>query len=295
MHRLIALLAFLGACAAPPPRQGPERGDEKKTGDTRVVAFLNGIPVTWREVAEKAVELEFKRNVDLYVRWKILESRRAELGIANSPEELARRADAMIAHFKKSQGEEPFRRQLETEGYTEKTYRDFVIRNRLFGEKLTLEKMVRYSYFVEGWIETDRMLFAEEEDAKAFLARAKSDGYDKAVDFTKQAKGRITRRPREVFLRDLPPPDLDPSTVDRIFSLADGTLTGVERTRSGSSTIVLVRRRFSARKESYDSLRERLFAWILEEPPADAELAAWIDLQVKRSRVEYADRSSPRD
>lgn len=293
MRTSLALL-LLAACSSPPPRQ-PESRETKPPGDDRIVAMIDGKPVTWREVAERSMDLELKRNIDLYARWKILETRREKLGIRNSPDHLGRRADAMIAQFKQRQGEEVFRRQLQAEGYTEAAYRDFVVRNRLFVEKLTLEKMVRYSYFEEGWIETDRMLFAEEDDAKRFLATAKEKGYDRAVDETKQARGRITRRPREAFLRDLAPSDLAAPTVERLFGLPEGALSDLEKTKSGVTTVILVRKRFPARAGSYDSLEERIFNWILEEPPADAELAAWIDLQVKRSRVEYADRGPQRD
>ncbi|MBI2899323.1 MAG: hypothetical protein HYY17_04015 [Planctomycetes bacterium] len=290
MCLLSALFLAAAACSPPSRRDDAPATERPRAGDDRIVAFVDGAPVTWRAVADRAMNLELRRNIDLYVRWKVIEDRRRNLGIENTPEELGRRADAMIAQYKKSQGEEVFRRQLEAEGYTEASYRDFVVKNRLFAEKLTLEKMVRYSYFAEGWVETDRMLFADPEDGKSFLARAKEKGYDKAAEETKEARGRVTRRPREIFLRDLAPADLPPATVERIFSLPVGGLSDLEQGRTGASCIILVRKRQTPRPDPYDSLREPVLQWILEEPLSDAELAAWIDLQVKRSRVEYSDR-----
>lgn len=295
MLRVLAVLGLtMGACSPQPrtePRE-PERTADGRKGDDRIVAFLNGEPVTWRQVAERALELEFKRNIDLYVRWRILESLREKHGIENPPSDLTRRADAMIAQYMKAQGEEVFHKQLELEGFTEKSYRDYVLKNRLFVEKLTLEKMVRYSYFQEGWIEIDRFSFTEAADAEAFHGLAKAKGYDKAADEYKTSKGRSGRRPREVFLRDLPPTDLDPAILERLFAMSDGTTTGIEQSRQGVHHVIHVRKRVSARTDSYASLKDRIFEWILEDPPADAELAGWIDLQLKRSKIEYADRGT---
>lgn len=295
MPRATALLLLtLAASCSSSPKPKPEEPapTSRKEGDERVVAFLDGQPVTWRQVAERALELEFRRNIDLYVRWKILENRREKLGIENTPQELARRADAMIAEYKKAQGPEVFQKQLELEGFTEKTYRDYVLKNRLFVEKLTLEKMIRFSYFQEGWVETDRFFFAEAPDAEAFLGLVKAKGYDTAAEEFKSPKGRTGRRPREVFLRDLPPPDFDATIVEKLFSMTDGSTTAIERNPQGVYFVVHVRKRVSAQTATYASLQERIFEWILEDPPADAELAGWIDLQLKRSKIEYADRGT---
>lgn len=295
MNRLLlALFLVPQACAssqatAPPPISAEP---ESRKADAQVVALIDGSPVTWREVAERVMDLERRRSIDLFLRWKILDSRRERLGIVNSPEELERRADAMIAQYRKSQGEEVFRKQLEEQGFTETSYRAFVLKNRLFVEKLTLEKMVRYSYVTEGWVEIDRHLFSHEADAERFAAAAREKGYDAAADAFQEAKGRVVRRPREIFLRDLPPSDLEPAAVERIFPLSSGTVSGVEKNRTGHSCVCLMRKRTPPEPATYESVRQRVFEWILEDPPADAELAGWIDLQLKRSRIEYADRRS---
>jgi hypothetical protein len=292
IRSLLALALALSACG--PSRRDVPRSDApaKPNKDGDIVAFLNGEPITRAEVADRLLDLEPRRSVDVYIRWKILEQARARLGIANTPEELAKRADVMIAEYKKLQGEAEFRRQLEAEGYTEEAYRDFVAKNRLFVEKLTLEKMVRYSFLAEGWVETDRMLFADEEDAKAFLASAREKGFGPAVDAIKEARGRTVRRPREVWLRDLAPADLSPETVEKAFGAAEGAILGVERGRGGVSIVLQVKKRVPPSQEKYGALRGRVFEWILAEPPREEELSAWIDLQLKRSRIEYADRGS---
>ncbi len=290
-----ALFLALAACASPRPatRPDPIPGEaDPKRADSRIVAFLDGAPITWREVAERVLELERRRSIDLFLRWKILESARERLGIGNTPEDLERRADAMIAQYRKSQGDDLFRKQLEEQGFTEVSYRSFVLQNRLFVEKLTLEKMVRYSYVTEGWVEIDRHLFSDEADAERFVAEAGGKGYDTAADSLKDQKGRVVRRPREIFIRDLPPSDLEPATVERMFQLSSGALGGVERNRSGLFCVYLVRKRSPADSATYESVRQRVFEWILEDPPADSELAGWIDLQLKRSKIEYADRGS---
>jgi len=289
---ILLVLAGCSASATTVPRELPS---PRKSSDSEIIALFNEEPITRSEVLEKLFELERRRSIDTYLRWKVIENTRARLGIVPTSEELERRADALILQYKNSAGEMEFRAQLEAQGFTEASYRASVLKNRLFLEKLMLEEMVRYSYFAEGWIEIDRVLFVDGGDASRFSALAQEKGYDAALAEVQAPKARMSRRPREVFLRDLPPPDLDPNTVGRLFEMEAGATTQVEVGPSGLSNIVHVRKRNPPSSESVDALRARVFEWVLEEPPADAELAGWIDLQLKRSKIEYADRGSQRN
>ena len=47
-----------------------------------------GEPLTWRVVAERMIESDPRTSVETYVRWRVVEDRRKELGIAPTLDEL---------------------------------------------------------------------------------------------------------------------------------------------------------------------------------------------------------------
>src|SRR5262245_38082487 len=114
---LSAALLLIGACSSAPPKENlPERNEpaiNRRVRPDTIVALVNGEPVMWQTVAEKVLELNPKESVDQYVRWKIVEDRKAALRIVHTPEELKRRAAAYLAQVKQQMGEERFRQQLE--------------------------------------------------------------------------------------------------------------------------------------------------------------------------------------
>jgi len=296
MIRIAATLCLLlSACSTTTAKTKERRRPAKPESDAkspRIVAFLDGNPITWIEVSEKLIDLDLRRCVDLYLRWKILDTLKARHQVSNTPQELRRRADAFILHYQERNGEEKFRRQLKKSGFTKDSYRDFMASNRLFQEKLILEKLLRFTHMREGWIEIDRMVFVDASDARTFLEAAKKKGFQKAADEVAPNRGRITRRPRESFCRALPPRDLDAKTLDRLFSMARGEMTDVIQSATGFAFVFQVRKKTAPQKGTYRTLQDRIFNWIVEDPPAEQELVAWIGLKLKRSRIEYADRNS---
>jgi len=116
MKKLLVLgTVLVAACSSAPPKENlPERTIvvDRKVKPDEIVALYNGEPVTWQAVAEKVLELNLRESVDQYLRWKLVEDRRAALGIVHTPEELRRRAAASIEQAKKLLGDERFRQQL---------------------------------------------------------------------------------------------------------------------------------------------------------------------------------------
>ena len=90
--------------------------------DDEIVAFLDGRPLSRREVTDRAMEVDGRGLIDQYVRWKLRRDRLAELGISNTEEELRARARVILDAFRLGEGEEAYRRQLEDAGLTEDEY-----------------------------------------------------------------------------------------------------------------------------------------------------------------------------
>src|SRR5262250_2581058 len=122
--RTIVLLAaaLLGACSSAPPKEVLPERDTPLTARAKpdeIVAFYNGEPLSRQVVAEKTLELNLRESVDQYVRWRILEDRKAALKIAHTPDELHRRAAAYLDQARRQMGTQAFQQQLIREGVTE--------------------------------------------------------------------------------------------------------------------------------------------------------------------------------
>jgi hypothetical protein len=273
----------------PPPATRLEHGEE-------IVAIFNGEPLPWRVVAGKMLELDLKTAVDQYIRWRVIEDRRATLGISHTPDELRRRADAYARQVRKRVGEEAFRAQIEREGTTAEAWTSHVASSRFLNEMLTLDKILRYNALLEDQLETDRMLFVEEADAAKFVDAARVKGYDAAAEELEKAGRRPTlgRIPREVFARSAPPanPVLDEWVVEALLKLKPGEFTGVEHSRSNWHYVVLLRNLRKGRSARYDEVKGEVMEGILADPPADPDYQRWMDRELARSRVEYGERKA---
>src|SRR5262245_4897055 len=149
----LALAAAALGCSASPPREAavealPPRA-AAPDGGTEIVALVNGEPVTARTVADRMLELDPKAAVDQYVRWKIIEDRRAALGIAHAPGELRRRGEAYVGQLKRQSGEAAFRARLAAEKTTEEAYAAQLAASRFLAQMFTLDKIVRYQSLLE--------------------------------------------------------------------------------------------------------------------------------------------------
>ncbi len=291
-----AALALLAGCAPAPPREVlPERAApaiDHRISPDEVVAFYNGEPVTWQRVAEKMLELNLKESVDQYVRWRIVEDRKAALGIEHTPDELHRRAAAYLEQARRQLGPEGYHRQLEREGVTEEAKLAQIEKSGFLSQLLTLDKIVRFAEMVEDRIEIDRVYFADEAEAKAFRARCEAKGFDEASrelpSGGQPARGRL---PRESFPKAAPPanPVLDPWIVDELLRTAPGGVTGVEASRSNLYYVIRLGGFRRGRDVVYSAVKGEVAEGVLKDPPAPQDYQRWMERELGRARVEYAE------
>jgi hypothetical protein len=297
MKKLLVLGTVLAAaCSSRPPKENlPERTAvvDRKVRPDEIVALYNGEPVTWQAVAEKVLELNLRESVDQYVRWRLVEDRRAALGIVHTPDELRRRAAAYIEQAKTLMGEERFRQQLAREGSSEESKRAQLEGSSFLAQMLTLDKIVRYAAVLEDQVEIDRAYFADEAEARRFREAVAAKGFDEAAkellpEPRTSARGRL---PRERFSRSQPPTDpvLDPWILEAALRLQPGEATGVEMSRSNLYYVVRLQAVRKGRPVPYGEAKEEVLDGILREPPAQQDYLRWMERERARCRVEYAE------
>jgi hypothetical protein len=292
-RRFLALAgwAVLAGCASSPPRESPlppppPRADRSE----EIVLLYNGEPVTWGAVAGKLLELNLRGSVDHYLRWRVVEDRRRQLGVANAPEDLRRRAEAVVRDARRQMTEDRFQTQLRSGGTTESEYVARLAASRELDETLTREKILRYLEISEETLEIDRMVFSDEGDARRFAEACRDGGFDRAAEAVAgpALQGRAVRRPREVFPRSAPPhePVLDPWIVEALASLRPGQTTGAEASRSGLFYVVRLHERRPGKKAAYSDVREEVMESVLRDPPRPEAYEGWIARELARNRVE---------
>jgi parvulin-like peptidyl-prolyl cis-trans isomerase-like protein len=296
-----SVLLLLAACSSGPPKENlPERTilPERRAKADEIVALFNGEPVTWQAVAEKVLELNLRESVDQYVRWRIVDDRKKELGISHTAEELRRRAATYLDQVKKQVGEERFRQQLTRDGATEESKRAQLEGSAFLSQILTLDKIVRFAALLEDQLEIDRAYFADEAEARKFREAVESKGFEAAAKELpaerSSARGRLAR---EVFPKSAPPADpvLDPWIVAELLKLAPGGITGVEMSRSNLYYVVRLQGIRKAREVVYSQVRDEVLDGILKDPPAQHEYLKWMEREVVRCRIEYSDGASRRE
>lgn len=279
-------LALLAGCAGPrrDPLPALPATDGRRERDDAVVALMNGEPLTWRTVAERMLETDPRTAVETYVRWRVVEDRKRELGIAFAPEELRRRAELHVAQARKGLPEAEFRARLASEGITEKEYVDRLAGSGWLAQLLALETVVRTQSMMDGTMTVDRVLFAEEAEARRFAGRVKDAGFDAAAA---ELKGEGRRRvARETFARSAPPqdPPLDAWIVEALDGLQPGQVTDVESSRADLKVVARLVAKQPGRPAP--SRRESLEE-VLRNPPAPEEIRAWIASRAAAVRLEY--------
>jgi len=305
MHKILiwgSVLGLAAGCASGPPKETlPERSPvsaSKKSNPDEIVAFFNGEPLTWQAVAEKTLELNLKESVDQYVRWRLVEDRRTALAISHTPDELHHRAAAYIEQAKRSLGADRFRQQLARDGSSEADKLAQIEKSAFLAQMLTLDKIVRFAELLEDRMEIDRAYFADEAEAKRFHEACKAKNFDDAAQELlperKPAKGRL---PRESFSKTQPPsePVLDPWIVDELLTLAPGALTGVETSRANLFYVIRLRGFRKGRDIVYSQVKQEVLEGILKDPPAQSDYARWMERELARAKVEYADGASRKE
>jgi len=299
---ILGSVLILASCSSGPPKENlPDRSTtftERRAKADEIVALFNGEPVTWQAVAENVLELNLRESVDQYVRWRIVDDRKKELGISHTPEELRHRAAVYLDQVKKQAGEERFRQQLTREGATEESKRTQLEGSAFLSQILTLDKIVRFAAILEDQVEIDRVYFADEAEARRFREAVGSKGFDEAAKELpaerSSARGRLAR---EAFAKSAPPADpaLDPWIVAELLKLAPGGVTGVEMSRSNLYYVVRLQGIRKAREVVYSQVRDEVLDGILKDPPAQQEYLRWMEREVVRCRVEYSDGASRRE
>jgi len=289
------------SCSAPEKEFLPDRSapltDHRPKAD-EIVAFYNGEPLTWQTVAEKMLELNLKDSVDQYVRWRIVEDRKAALAIAHTPDELHRRAAAYLEQARRQLGDARYQQQLAREGATQESKLAQIETSAFLSQLLTLDKIVRYSELVEDRYEIDRAYFAEEADAKAFRAACQAKGFDDAAkELPPARKSTVGLLARESFTKTRPPldPVLDPWIVDEVSKLAPMELTGVETSRSNLYYVIRLRGFRKGRDVVYSQVKDDVAESVLKDPPSPQDYARWMERELGRCKVDYAEGASRRE
>lgn len=294
---LAPLPAALSCSSSPPPEPIPSYSapDPRRAKDDQVVALWNGQPLTWRAVAERAMDAEPRRAVDQYVRWRLVEDRKAALGIAHAPEEILRRAEAVVRETREALGETEFQSLLSRGGFTAESYLAHLRASPEMAETFALEKLVRYEALVEGWVQIDWMVFAREEEARRFAERCAARGFEAAAAEPPEA-GTRAQRLRERFAVGLPPADpaLDAPIAAALGKMRPGDTTAAQASRTGLFYVIRLMDARPGRALDYETAKAEVLESILSRPPTPQECRNWVEREFRRSKVEYAERR-PRD
>ncbi len=284
---------LLPGCAAgsrgSPPAL-PPTSEGRRERDDAIVALFNGEALTWRTVAERMLESDPRTAVETYARWRIIEDRKKELGVAPTPEERRRRAESHVAGVRRSLPEAEFRARLASEGLEERDYVQRLADSEWMRHLLALDLIVRYQAMMDGTMTIDRATFVDEAEARRFAARCREQGFDAAaaeLDARKPAGAR--RLPRETFARSAPPADpaLDAWIVEALDGLKPGEATDVESSRSDLKYVVRLVEKRPGVARPFPELRAEVLDSVLKEPPPAGEIRAWIASRLERARLEY--------
>ena len=286
---VLGALAGLAACGAPakPDPYPPELAERRRPADEAVVALLDGRPLTWRAVAEKMLEVDPRTAVETYVRWRIVEDRRSEMGIAHAPAELRRRAEAYAAQTRQALGDEAYRRRLEAEGMREAVWTARLAGSAFLAQLLTLDKIVRYQGVLDGRLTVDRVLFPGAAEARSFAVVAREKGFEAAIEAARGEPG-LRRLPRETFARTAPPtePLLSEADVARLWGMAPGATTE-PLPGPGYWTVARLAERREGRRATWAEARAEVTEEVLARPPAPEEYRDWLARELSRRRIEY--------
>lgn len=289
-----ALLVLLG-CGTPATREVRPLADglseSRRKKDDEIVALFNGRPVTWRAVAEHALESDFRAAVDRYVRSLIVQERRTALGIVNTPGDLRRRAEALVQASLKEPGKEAFLSRIDREGLSLEAYIERLAGSRALDEALALEKVVRTQAIRHGTLEVERVVFADPEDARKFSDSVSAKGFDASAEAF-AGSGRATRLPPEILCLGSPsdPSPAEASLLRILGGMKPGEVTGVLAAPGDSRQVIRLRAMTPGRLLPPGEERERVLEGILRDPPSAAEIRGWLDAEFSRGTLEYADR-----
>ncbi len=304
MRPLLLLGLLAAACGGPrrePTRPAPAPTTEQvvpagpQSKDDHVVAFVNGRPVTWRQVAERAMNLGGRQLIDQYVHWMLRQDFLRTNGISSTPADLRARAKGIVDQARRTQGDAKVDAALKQEGLTEAQYIDRFVADPLFAERFLTELALVYAMFVEATIEVDTVAFTEEADAEGVASRLKN-GADlaRAVEgLGSTTRGRIVQWPRRRVARGYLPSSMA-HLEQRLFAMKEGESTGLERTPGNLLIIARIASVHPAAAAPFAQVRDRVMEEILRSPPGDEQIRLWTERLFRGSKIQYEERYSQR-
>ncbi len=275
---ILLLLLPLGCTS--PPEQGPSLPVQNHSRNNPIVAFYKGKPITWSQVSKKALQIDRKRTLDIYLRWRVMEDAIQKLSLSPSPLDRHHRASQIVQEERTQLGKKAFFSRLKQSNLSEKEYVTQLAQSPLLKETLVREQVLRYDAVRRGWVEYDQWGFSSIKEAEQF-----------------RASGKAPKTPplRLILYGNMHPTGLSKPTIDLLFSTPRGEKTLPLQGPHGTYRIMKVHEKSQARPVPWAEVKREVFSWILRNPPSRAEFLNWIDDQLKRSKIEYAHRSAERN
>jgi hypothetical protein len=300
MRVALPLLLAAAACAGPDPAPPKDPGPiGMNLPDDEVVAILNGKPILRREVTDRAMDLEGRRLIESYVRWRIRNDRIRALGIDVTAEDLTARAKAYPANARRDGNEENIKQELaKLRMETEDDYVRWLVSERHFPERVAVERALVYDLLTEGCVEFDAVAFVDERHATAFQSKLKNGAdLNGLVKDLRAANVQVGRWPRMCASRTVAVPVLvnDEWLLKHLLELQDGAISDVERTSSGYLLVFRCLKVHPPGKGSYAERRAEVEALTLRALVQDPQLEAWHSKLSKGMQVSIMDKYQPKE
>lgn len=283
----------------PPPVNPGELEQEKPAQEDPIVAFIDDQPVTYRTVVEHSMTHRGRELIDKYILWKVRRDRLEELGIKNTTDDLRKRAQVVVAAWRKQIGDDQFAKYLESRKLTEAAYVETFVGNSEFDEHVRNEKAVVYAMLTETAIEIDTVAFTNQEEAGTFSILANRTSFGEAVErlqTTTSTRGQVGYWPRHRFPKGLAPDVLAaaPELEQKLFAMKKGQVSGVESAKNMYLVFHVVDLHL-ARTAPYAEMADKVAAEVIRQPPSKDQTALWMERLFKSKRIRYEDRYTPRN
>jgi hypothetical protein len=282
---------LLGACSGADEPRGAARvdpsvapiappKDEAPPPRHWIVAWINGRPVTRDDILDATLQMDYEGTVSRYAARVLVQQRKQELGIVNTPDQLRRRARVYVDQLKASAGAPAFDEQLRRSGTSEEDFVDFWARQAALEALLGNEKATLYELISGGCTRVDLAILASIQEA---------DAYERDPSSVK---------PRELLRGVRISPSIYPSSLRRDLvnqiCAADPSDPDRRSVRAGmargpGAAHVTIREQIPAVRQDYASMEPRLMEEILRRPPDAHEVELWIESLLRGAQIKLDD------
>lgn len=288
----LALPFFILSCASNNFAEIPAA--PAQTEGNPLLAIVNGEPVFRNEVVRQAMHWHEKEYLEEFIRWKLIQQKRKELGVVNGKEEMESRAELAIKTLKADFGDVEFSRYLKDNKLTEADIKNAWIAQGNIDTKLANEKMTQYALISEKAIAIDIAIFYTEEEAKKFLASIGNNEELFREKFDALAK-EPTHKVRLLSLKPFPagmaPSFIDEKTEKELFAMEEGEVSNPLFVKIGFM-IAKNRSKRDGLRQEYKAIEKEIFEQVMKNPPDDSLISQWIERLRKRGDVRYENRNS---